>query len=96
MSAMKRSIFSGKEKQGKLAGSSQEEIMKEEEQAWSGRMKEGGCVSEELIKYLGEPSRADRQKEIMNMSTEDIERELMASGGSPSGKTTSLPRKESC
>jgi hypothetical protein len=30
---MERSIFSGKEKQGKLAGSSQEEIMEEEEQA---------------------------------------------------------------
>jgi hypothetical protein len=44
------------------------------------KMKEGECQREEIREYLGEPSRAARQAEIMNMSLEDFEGELAASG----------------
>jgi hypothetical protein len=49
-----------KERQGRCAGGSQEEILVEEEQAWLGRMIEGEYLREDLREYLGEPSRADR------------------------------------
>jgi hypothetical protein len=44
------------------------------------KMKERECQREEIREYLGEPSRAARQAEIINMSLEDFEGELAASG----------------
>jgi hypothetical protein len=68
------------ERKGQLASGSQEEVWLEEEEAWSRRMEEGERQRKELREYLGEPSRASRQKEIMDMRLENMEKELAASG----------------
>jgi hypothetical protein len=78
VSVTKRNIISRK-RDWRLVGGSQELILMEEKEDLSRKMKEGECQREQLREYLGEPSRVDRQRETINMSTEDMERELAAS-----------------
>jgi hypothetical protein len=71
-----------KERQGRRADGNQEEIQLEEE-GWSERIKKEEHWREELREYLRKPSSAGRKKKIINISLEDMEKELTASDWKP-------------
>jgi hypothetical protein len=53
------------------------------EKAWTERIAEGEEQSQILREHLGESPRASRREEMMNMSLEDMEKELAESGWKP-------------
>jgi hypothetical protein len=68
-----------KEREGRVPKGAGEEVEQEEEETWGKRMKEAEEQRAIIREHLGEPLSTERREEIINMSIEDMEKELAES-----------------